>query len=119
MVWKKIIGFLFLVFFAVSCNHKEKQDIRKDMLNQKDMVKLLVEVHIVEALVEERRNSGNLRPGEIKLFYDQLFAKYKINPELFYKNINYYLERPQEFLKIYEKVITELSKKQGAAVIPR
>jgi len=116
---KKIIWLILILLAFLSCNKKEKLNVRKDVLTHKDMVKLIAEVHIIEALVEERRNTGQLKPGELKLFYDQLFAKYKINNDLFYKNINFYLERPKEFLKIYDEAITELSKKQGAAVVPR
>lgn len=116
---KKTIWLILIILVSLSCNKKEKLSVRKDFLTHKDMVKLIAEVHIIEALVEERRNTGELKPGELKLFYDQLFAKYKINIDLFYNNINFYLERPGEFLKIYDEAITELSKKQGAAIVPR
>jgi len=114
------ITWIFLIFIlSISCNKKEKGTIRKDVLAHKEMVKLIADVHIIEALVEERRNKGVLKPGELKLYYDQLFAKYKINRELFFKNINYYLDKPREFQKIYDEAIVELSKKQGAAIVPR
>ena len=119
MFMKKITWLLLILLVSLSCNKKDKPDVWKDVLSHKDMVKLIAEVHIIEALVEERRNTGKLKPGELKLFYDQLFTKYKINNDLFFKNINYYLERPEEFLKIYEEVITELSKRQGAAKFPK
>ena len=108
-----------ILLLLVSCgNKKEKAVIRNDVLSHAEMVKLIADVHIVEAVIEERRNSGQLKPGEMKLFYDQVFEKYHLNKEMFYKNINYYLEKPQEFLKIYDEAIIELSKKQGAAIAP-
>ena len=119
LILKRATLISIILLLLVSCgNKKEKAVIRNDVLSHAEMVKLIADVHIVEAVIEERRNSGQLKPGEMKLFYDQVFEKYHLNKEMFYKNINYYLEKPQEFLKIYDEAIIELSKKQGAAIAP-
>lgn len=78
------------------------------------MVNIMAEVHLVESLVNEKRNTGRLQKDEEKFFFRQLFDKHGINKEIFYNNVNYYLNNPEEFKEIYEEAIQELSKKQGA-----
>lgn len=78
------------------------------------MVNIIAEIHLIESLVNEKRNTGRLQKDEDKFFFRQLFDKYRINKETFYNNVNYYLNRPEEFKGIYDEAIQELSKKQGA-----
>ena len=73
----------------------------------------MVDIHLAEA-----RSQFNVpfdHPGNIKQeYYKYIFIKYKISYGQLMKSWTYYSAHPEMLSKVYDEVITELSKKQAA-----
>ncbi len=98
-----IIGLLFL-FFACK-NHKNPMG-----LSEEEFVNLLIDVHIADGTLAARqvyKNRSNYRPS---YYYNSVYEKHGITPEEFDSCISYYSTNPQNFTRIYDRIIDSLNK---------
>ena len=104
------------LFFACG----EKKDIREaantvlpdSLISQEKMIMILADVHLVEAALLLERNDGQQakdKPGD---YYQGIFNKYRISHERYDQNLAYYRENPENFEKMYEKVIELLENRK-------
>lgn len=102
-----LCGFLFS-----SCSRKEEK-IPDDILKKEIMVPLLADIHIAEAAAVINSSAYESSKKDIKSAYHSVFSKYSITENDFRRSMDYYTMHPELLDKIYEEVITELSKKQA------
>jgi len=80
-------------------------------LSEKEMVDILVDIHLTEATLKMANDSG-IRlsdTNELRKRYAQVFVKNDVDPDDFNASLNYYLEHIDEFEKIYVEVINRLT----------
>jgi hypothetical protein len=118
---KKILTSLCLSgLFFVSCSKKEEK-IPAQIIPKDKMVHVMVDIHLAEA--HSQFNIPFDDPKKAKQgYYKFIFNKYKITSSQLMASWSFYAAHPEIFEKIYEEVITELSKKQAEsakAFIPK
>lgn len=72
------------------------------------MIRILADVHILEAGLLIKRNHGQNIAGLPDIYYRDLFRKYRISDARFASNLKYYQWDPEAYNAMYEKVIAEL-----------
>jgi len=112
---KKFSTALLGILILVSC-YRTAPEPAFDMsrvLPADSMVSLLVDVHLAEGAL----NVGiNNKPPVEKLssrYFEEVLVKHSIDRKTFEESIRYYSFHAEQFNEIYEKVITELGKKES------
>ena len=102
---KQFIWFL-LIIILLACSDTKK----KYLIPEKKMVPLLVDMHIADAMgLDYTLGRKQLRIDSTDL-YGWIFEKHDVTKMQFDSTISYYTKRPDRLNKIYEKVISSLSK---------
>ncbi len=113
--------FLFAVLLCILFNAcREQKDntafqapISSDsLISPEKMVLILADVHVVEAALLIERNKGTDSERNPDYYYQGVFKKYHISPARYDQNLTYYREDPENFIKMYEKVIILLESRQ-------
>ena len=73
------------------------------------MIKVLADVHLVEASLVLQRNRGENIPSLTQKYYQWLYRKYHISQYRFRDNLNYYKMDPENFSKMYQEVVIKLT----------
>ena len=76
------------------------------------MVQLLVDYHLSEAQIQFNTMTDDGKSLK-QSYYKFIFSKHKTNYAQLKKSFDFYSSHPEIFLKIYDEVIIELSKKQA------
>lgn len=107
ILWSLSILVLLAVLF--SCQKQEKKP--EFLLEEEQFVDVLTEFQLAEAIVRlgYHRTTDSMYYNDS--IYQAAFRKFNISEAKFDSNYNYYLDRPKELEKIYEKVITKLSER--------
>jgi hypothetical protein len=98
---------LTLTIASCSGSDSEKPD---QVLDEKEMVDVLVDVHLAEAVLTRVRGKGENVEGLTNAYYQKVFEKHEINKKIFDTSMYYYQQNLGEMDEIYEQVITELNK---------
>ena len=109
---KSILIFFSFNLFFISCSKKEEK-IPADIIPREKTVQVMVDIHLAEARSQFNvpfDNSGNVK----QVYYKYIFEKHKISYSQLMKSWIYYSGHPGILSKVYDEVITELSKKQAA-----
>jgi hypothetical protein len=113
----------FAALFLLSCSSTERpEDVGfgnkpDSVLSENTMVLLLADIHILEAGLNLEKSDDGGVTDRTGVLYTGLFKKYGITKARYDASLKYYNKSPQEFAKLYSKVITqiELKQKQFAA----
>ena len=103
---------LIPLFILAACGSKEVS-VPDDVIPAKQMVPILVDVHIVEGA-----RNGALILGDtngIEDYYAKVYEKHEITEASFKRSFKFYNGEPELFIPIYEKVLDSL-KIAGAAL---
>lgn len=94
--------------FLVACSGG-KNKLPEGILQPDEMVSILVDVHLAEADAINRK----VQPDSVKLIldkhYQSIFQIYKIEKTVFLQSFDYYSKRPEDFDRLYEKVIEQMT----------
>jgi hypothetical protein len=74
-----------------------------------EMIRVMVDVHLVEATLTLQRNKGGDIPVLTESYYQWLCRKHHISDRRFRGNLNYYKTDPENFSKMYNEVLKILS----------
>jgi hypothetical protein len=105
------------LFFACSENKDvpAPATLAKDsLISPGTMILILADVHLVEAALLLEQNEGLESKDKASAYYQGIFHKYRISHERFDQNLTFYRENPENFAKMYEKVIELLESRQKA-----
>lgn len=106
---KKIfIIFLFLFPAFVSCD-KLPVEKPENLIKEKEMIDMLVDIHIAEATFNQMRYDSIVRNSSSTNFYYSVLEKYQVPDTVFEKSFVFYASTPKEFEKMYRKVMNKLS----------
>jgi Domain of unknown function (DUF4296) len=120
MIFRSRIWIAFLLFTLFSAC-REKKDVpppvgvsSDSLISPQIMIMILADVHVAEAALMLERNEGLESKDKPGKYYQGIFKKYGISHERYDQNLTVYRENPENFAKMYEKVIELLEIRQRA-----
>ena len=113
-MFEKMTRLFFISFlFLISCSGKPEVEIPNDIIAQDSMVKILIDIHILEAASQMITEVDAQRDFKQEEFYEFIYKKHHTTKEAFDKSYLYYSAQSELLEEIYSNVMNELSKKQG------
>jgi len=106
----KILFLIALVscIFFFSCSSREK----KYLIPKDDLTGLIVDIHIADAIGYDYPLKRKYNIPDSAALYASVFEKHGYTKEQFDSTLSYYVNRPEELNKIYQKVFARLSKRE-------
>jgi hypothetical protein len=109
---RKLI-FLFVVVLA-SCSAGdavEETVISKPdhFIEQEDMIRIMTDFRLTEATIRQMAGYGEDTRIISKFYYDNMFAKYEITPEIYKENLDYYANDPKLMHEMSAEVVNRLT----------
>jgi hypothetical protein len=101
---KRILILLVVVVAVTGCFRDPKP---KNTLTEKKFIEVLTDIHIAEAMYQERRriNLDSLQSDEA---YQSVLEKHHVSEEQMLATTLYYSRHPREYDKIYTEVISRM-----------
>lgn len=103
-----ILVWLITSLFISSCKNRPG-----NVLSQKEMENLLVEVHILEGSLRAKGYYHYDQNDKMNPYYAELFNKYDITRVEFDSCLSWYTRHPKQFERIYANVITRIETLRG------
>jgi len=105
----KLLLILSLIFFAfISCD-KLPVEKPENLIKEKKMIEMLVDIHIAEATFNHMRFDSIVKNSSSANFYYSILEKYEVPDSVFEKSFVFYASSPRDFEKMYRKVMNQLS----------
>lgn len=107
-----------LFFLLVSCAEKKDVPATGDsmapdsLISREKMIRILTDVHIIEAALLLERNEGQKSKDKPGFYYEGIFKKYHISRNRYDANLKHYSQNPSEMAGMYDKVIQEIENRQ-------
>lgn len=107
--------FTFFTLILISCTVKKKEIVLPaGIISPDSMAVILADMHSVEALITHGLLINNNPSATAFSYYEGVYLQNKISRERFEESYNFYRLQPALLKEIYNKVIEELSSRQGA-----
>jgi hypothetical protein len=105
---RQLIIFVFLLTGFISC---DKLPIEKpeNLISEKDMIEMLVDIHIAEATFNHMRYDSLIKKSSSANFYYSILDKYQVPDSVFEKSFVFYASTPKQFEEMYQDVMNKLS----------
>ncbi|MBC35597.1 MAG: hypothetical protein CL663_06105 [Bacteroidetes bacterium] len=104
-MYKKLSILLLLAFMA--CQPVEDESAK--YISKTDMIKILTEVHLLEASINHENLSAGIFNKYNSIHYYQLFDSLNITHEHFDSSLNFYKKDLPLFTEIYDSVFLNLN----------
>ncbi len=103
--------------FMLACGSKDKAvKIPKTIIPPSEMVGVLVDFHLVEAVIRDAHEK-NLDVNQISnQYYVSILKKHQITRKKYSESLLFYTQNIKELQNIYKEVVVELSKTQSYIV---
>lgn len=101
---------ILIVSILFACSNNEIS-IPENIIPQEQMVQVLADIHIAE-VTANFKSPGDTINIDVKSLYLQIYNKHSITEEQYRESYQFYLDHPTLFNKMYDEVITELSRRQ-------
>jgi hypothetical protein len=111
-------GFIILLLASAACltscgDNKEELVIPADILSKEKMVKVMVDIYLIDAATDRQNFEKVIMPPDPRVTYRKYLKKDDSTYEEFEKSYDFYIEHPKELSEIYTEVINELSRIQA------
>ncbi len=106
---KNILLILSLIFFAFVACDKLPVEKPENLIKEKKMIDMLVDIHIAEATFNHMRYDSIVKNSSSANFYYSILEKYEVPDSVFEKSFVFYTSSPKNFEKMYRKVMNKLS----------
>ena len=97
---------LLLFVFLFACQNKQNSETK--ILPPSKMAKVLSEIHLAESQIPHLVLSPDSAQKIYRVFEKKVFEKTGVDSSLYYQSYQYYVNRVEEFEKIYMIVIDSL-----------
>ncbi len=101
---------IVLLICLLSCQ-EEKESVPKDVLERDEMISVMVDVEIAQALL--RFNLSRLDTLNQEQVFNTIFIEHQISEEEFNASLTYYSQDPKVLEGLYVDVVTAISEKQA------
>jgi len=108
---------LLLVLFMCACGGNGSKS-RKGILSEKEMVVLLVDTHLADALLAVENSRSDEKRDKALFYYPSVLEKHGITKAQMDSSVAYYMRNGAAYARIYEQVIKELEKRQAEVKKP-
>jgi hypothetical protein len=106
---KKALLILAIVGLSfISCD-KEVIPKPSPLIKEKQMINMLVDIHLAEATFNHMRYDSIIRNSSSENFYYSVLQKYEVADSVFEKSFVFYASNPRNFEKMYREVMNKLS----------
>ncbi|PKP31717.1 MAG: hypothetical protein CVT99_08155 [Bacteroidetes bacterium HGW-Bacteroidetes-16] len=112
---KFLIPILLLMLELTSCykNNKEQSPLPHKLLSEQQMIEILTEIQLAEGrTVLQREVNKDVGYSGSKTTLE-IYNTYEITPAQLVENMNYYQDRTEVMIKIYDGVLANLSQLQA------
>ncbi|MFN8300710.1 MAG: DUF4296 domain-containing protein [Chitinophagales bacterium] len=104
--------FFILALFLAACK-PEMPQVPSDVLTPQQMREVMVDIHIADALAQTKAQAGGNEQQLTESYYKVVFKKFNITEDKFRRSYKYYESHPAWMNRIYDGVMTDLSKKEA------
>ncbi|MEI7895441.1 MAG: DUF4296 domain-containing protein [bacterium] len=109
----------FLVLFMAvavlfACREKKELSVvpvtvpADSLISGETMILIIADMHVADAAMMLARDADADPDKDQGFYYMGIFRKYRISPARYDMNVSYYRQNPENFAKMYEKVIEVL-----------
>jgi hypothetical protein len=92
---------------VLSCTNKNSERETKNLIPEKDLIPMIIDIHMVDALMTLKMNDSlNFEPKKLN---NAVFTKYHTSRKEFDQTIKYYSQKPQLLDSLYEKILVRMS----------
>ncbi|MEP1032774.1 DUF4296 domain-containing protein [Ekhidna sp.] len=103
---------LFLTVLVIVCSCSSS-DEPKDLISNEQMVKVMIEIHLLEAKINKLRIDPVDSTQAVYNHYEKLlFEDLGIDQDQYERSFNYYVDHPNDFEKIYNAVVDTLMERE-------
>jgi parvulin-like peptidyl-prolyl isomerase len=117
---KPILFFVLMMIFA-ACSPSESKSEKstpKQILSTDKMAHVIADIQIAEALLREKRQTGQPTDGPAVDYMNEIFEKHNTTLEKYRQSLKYYENNLEQYEQVYAKVITLLMQKQTQLTNP-
>jgi len=98
--------FILLLLIQVSCKNE------KSPIPESEFITILTEMHIADAVLASKGLNDRMLYNDSLSYYNFIFKKYHINQSDFEAALNYYASNPDNYNKIYKKIVENFEEKE-------
>jgi hypothetical protein len=120
---KNKISFSFIILTLIIACQKRPEKIPDQVLNQKEMTSLLMDLHLAQSALSAMPTSDTITQPQStfsppkKYSMDDyvlyILKQHNIDTSVFKKSLKFYGERPELLEEVYDSVITNLNRIQS------
>lgn len=111
-VLKSILTSGLLIIIIASCGNG-RMNVPENVVQKEELVPLLVDIHLIDAMLNKEKRPHAEKYEDAMVLYPAVLLKHNIDRAVFDSTIKFYVKYPEEFAKIYDDVLEELSKLEG------
>lgn len=104
--------FLLVILSLTSAACSSKKDAQP-LVNRETMVKILVDMHLLEANQQLTSQYEKGRAIKTIMGYEMIFLEHKVEPKDFYETFAWYRNNPKEMEELYQLVIEEATRRES------
>jgi hypothetical protein len=108
----KSLLFVAGIFLFIACSGKEEKR-PTSVLTEEKMIALVIDIQLADATVTLSNYGQSNLPIDKEKLFAAIYKKHNTSKKIVEESFFYYSGHPEQFEKIYEEVITGLSKKQA------
>ncbi len=107
---KRFVPLLFLALYACK---PDMPSIPKEVLPVDKMKVILADMHIADAVAETKALGGASEGALTQEYYGRIYQLHQVTSEQFTNSMKFYESHPVWLNKLYEEILTELSKRSA------
>ena len=105
----RLTSFVLLLSVGLcSCESKSKVKVPDPCLTEHQMIEVLTDVYVVEAILNQKKAQGQPFDSLINSYYEQVFEHYGITDSILDANMEYYAYYPEILERIMDSVVNRL-----------
>jgi hypothetical protein len=112
---KSIFFSLTLLLFSACGTKGSHTEIKApaNLLSKEQMVKILADLHLLEAAVNLRTAQNQTTSTKDSLSYSDIFKKQGTSRDGFQESFKYYASQPAVLSKLYDEVLIDLTRREA------
>jgi hypothetical protein len=92
----------------------ERSKSRAGILSEKKMAELLVDTHLVDAILYTENSRPDEKREKALFYYPSVLEKHGITRAVMDSSVAFYMRNPAAYARIYQQVIRDLEKRKAA-----
>jgi hypothetical protein len=100
------------LLFLCSCGEK-RQEARPKILSEKQMTELLVDTHLVDAILYLDNSRAEEKHDKGLFYYPSVLEKHGVTKAQMDSSVAWYMRNPAAYARIYAGVVKELENRQA------